>query len=185
MSPIEVQQRQAAEVYAPRAAALMRKWRSAIEIAARAHLKLERMDDSPKKQLLLRKLRAFDRARVETARTITGDISRGEKTILDFEVIAGTAGITTDPSRRNTGTVAPASQLGLWPLLIGAVLSAGAVVGLLAGAESIMDEIIDWSSTLLYVGVIAGGLWGLYRLVKAMGPGADSAAPRIVGETWS
>lgn len=181
ITPKEADDRRAAEAYSPRAGELLLMWRRAIETGARVHEKYRQLPDGEARRRLLQKLNAFDAQRAAASRAISQDISSREGTPIDFETVAGTAGLTTDPTRSSTGTVAAASDLGL-PIVVWVVFSVASIVGVYAVSKELARQVADWSKTIFWVAIAGGGLWAVYAIFKSK----RVSPPRrpVLGETY-
>jgi hypothetical protein len=180
---VEAAERNAAESQAPKAQKILQDWRAAIARAARAHHRYRAMNPGPERDALAELLREFNQTRSSTARTMSLELARNEGGLPDFEQVAGTALLVTDPDMPSAGMTAAPVHLGLvwfaWvPILI---LSGGAVYGTVVLSHKLAEKAAGWAETLFYLGLAAGGGWLVYKLIAGR---STPAAPARIGVTY-
>lgn len=179
---VEAEERNAAEAQAPKAQKMLQDWRAAIARAAVAHHRYRAMNPSPERTALEQLLREFDDNRTSTARTLSLELARSEGGLPDFEQVAGTALLVTDPNMPSAGMAAAPIHLGLlwfaWvPILI---LSGGAVYGTVVLSHKLAEKASGWAETVFYLGLAAAGGWLVYKLIA----GRSTPAPARIGATY-
>lgn len=162
---------------------LLRLWRAGITRAARAHATLATFPAGPQREQLVRQLRALTTRRERAARELTAEMSSRASEPFDFEQLAGTVHLTTDPALPSSGTGAGPLGLGFLPVAAWIIIGAASIVGVYAMSRELTKVVVDWTRTFAYIALAGGAGFLLYKLV--WGPARPAPRPPEYGEAYA